>query len=126
MQTVIDIRTPRVLRTDDEYQAAVAEIDRLLDLDPRSGSEEYDRLEILSLLVEDYDSRNSPIDDSELTPQDAVDFMLGQRGMSRADLATVMGGRSRVSEFFSGKRALSRSQIEALRDALGIPADLLL
>jgi HTH-type transcriptional regulator/antitoxin HigA len=61
-----------------------------------------------------------------VTPQDVVDFMLDQKGMSRADLAEVMGGRSRVSEFFSGKRELSRGQIEALRDKLGIPADLLL
>jgi HTH-type transcriptional regulator/antitoxin HigA len=72
MQTVIDIRPPRVLRTDDEYDAAVAEIDRLLDLNPQAGSDEYDRLELLSLLVEDYDSRNNPIDDSDLGPEDAV------------------------------------------------------
>jgi HTH-type transcriptional regulator/antitoxin HigA len=126
MQTVIHIRPPRVLRTDDEYDAAAAEIDRLLDLDPQAGSEDYDGLEMLSLLVEDYDARNNPIDDSDLTPQDAVDFMLAQKEMSRADLADIMGGRSRVSEFFIGKRDLSKAQIEALRDVLGIPADLLL
>ncbi|HEX8209610.1 MAG TPA: helix-turn-helix domain-containing protein [Longimicrobium sp.] len=126
MKTVIDMPAPRLLRTEEEYGAAVAEIDRLLDLDPRPYSEEYDRLEMLSLLVEDYDSRNHPIDDSDLTPQDAVDFMLDQKGMSRADLAEIMGGRSRVSDFFNGKRDLSKGQIAALRDKLGIPADLLL
>ena len=126
MQTVIDIPTPHVLRTQEEYDAAVAEIDRLLDLDPRPSTEGYDRLELLSLLVEDYDSRNHPIDDSDLTPRDAVEFMLDQKGMTRADLADIMGGRSRVSEFFSGKRELSKTQIEALRDKLGISADLLL
>ena len=52
--------------------------------------------------------------------------MLEQKGMGRADLAEIMGGRSRVSEFFNGKRELSKAQIEALRDKLGIPADLLL
>ncbi len=126
MKTVIDMPAPRLLRTEEEYDAAVAEIDRLLDLDPLPYSEEYDRLEMLSLLVEDYDSRNHPIDDSDLTPQDAVDFMLEQKGMSRADLAEIMGGRSRVSDFFNGKRELSKGQIAALRDKLGIPADLLL
>jgi HTH-type transcriptional regulator/antitoxin HigA len=55
-----------------------------------------------------------------------VDFMLEQKGMDRADLAEIMGGRSRVSEFFSGKRDLSKAQIEALRDRLGIPADMLM
>ena len=77
------------------------------------------------MLVEDYESRHHPIDDSNLTPQDVVDFVLQQRGMSRADLAPLMGGRSRVSDFFNGKRALSKGQIEALREHLHIPADLL-
>lgn len=126
MQTVIDIPSPHVLRTQEEYDAAVAEIDRLLDLDPRAYSEDYDRLEMLSLLVEDFDSRNDAIDDSDLTPQDAVEFMLDQKGMTRADLVGIMGGRSRVSEFFGGKRELSKTQIQVLRDVLGIPADLLL
>ncbi len=126
MLTVIDIPTPHVLRTPEEYAAAVAEIDRLLDLDPQPCNEDFDRLEMLSLLVEDYDTRNNAIDDSDLTPQGVVDFMLDQKGMTRADLAEIMGGRSRVSDFFNGKRDLSKSQIEALRSTLGIPADLLL
>ncbi|HEX8360127.1 MAG TPA: helix-turn-helix domain-containing protein [Longimicrobium sp.] len=126
MRTVIDIPAPRVLRTQDEYDAAVAEIDRLLDLDPQPYTEDYDRLELLSVLVEDYDARINPIGESDLTPQSAVDFMLEQKGMTRAELAGIMGGRSRVSDFFSGKRELSKRQIEALRDKLGIPADLLL
>jgi HTH-type transcriptional regulator / antitoxin HigA len=126
MITVIDIPTPHVLRTPEEYEGAVAEIDRLLGIDPEPFTRDYDRLELLTVLVESYEARHDPIDDSDLTPQDLIDFMLGQKGMSRADLAGHMGGRSRVSDFFSGKRALSRGQIEALRGALGIPADLLL
>ena len=126
MKTVLDIPTPHVLRTQEEYDAAVAEIDRLLDLDPPAYSAESDRLELLSLLVEDYEAQHDPIDDSDLTPQDIVDFVLEQKGMTRADLAPIMGGRSRVSDFFKGKRELSKSQIEALRTHLGISADLLL
>lgn len=126
MKTVLDISSPHVLRTAAEFDAAVAEIDRLLDLDPQPSTDAYDRLELLSVLVEDYEARHHPIDSSDLTPQDVVDFMLEQRGMSRADLAPLMGGRSRVSDFFNGRRALSKGQIEALREHLGIPADLLI
>ena len=50
---------------------------------------------------------------------------LEQHGMTRGDLAPLMGGRARVSEFFSGRRRLSIAQVRSLRDALGIPADLL-
>lgn len=52
--------------------------------------------------------------------------MLEQTGRTRADLAPLMGGRARVSEFFSGKRRLSIEQIRKLRDELTIPADLLI
>ena len=115
-----------MLRTTDEFGAAVREIDRLLVVDPQPSTGEYDRLELLSVLVEDYEARHYPIDTTDLTPQDVVDFMLEQRGMTRADLAPMMGGRSRVSDFFNGRRALSKGQIEALREHLGIPADLLI
>lgn len=125
MKTVLDFPTPHVLRSAAEYDAAVAEIDRLLDADPQPGASDYDRLELLSLLVEDYEARHNPIDDSDLTPQQVVDFVLEQRGMTRAELAPLMGGRSRVSDFFNGRRALSKGQIEALREHLRIPADLL-
>lgn len=57
---------------------------------------------------------------------DLVQFMAEQKGMSRAELAEIVGGRSRLSDFMSGKRELSKGQIQALRDKLGIPADLLL
>jgi HTH-type transcriptional regulator/antitoxin HigA len=55
-----------------------------------------------------------------------VKFMLDQRGMTRSDLYEMMGGKARVSEFFSKKRRLSIEQLRALHKALGIPADLLL
>jgi HTH-type transcriptional regulator/antitoxin HigA len=97
-----------------------------LDLDPEPFSPDYDRLELLSVLVENYDAEYNTIDDSDLTPQAIVDFMLEQKGMQRSDLTDLMGGRSRVSDFFNGKRELSKSQIAGLRDKLGIPADLLL
>lgn len=81
-------------------------------------------MEFLSVLVEEYEERVYPIPTA--TPQDAVDFMLEQRGMRRGDLDELMGGKSRVSEFFAGKRELSKAQIEALHRHLGIPADVLL
>ena len=56
----------------------------------------------------------------------AVCALLEQRGMARAELAPYLGGRSRVSEFFAGKRPLSITQIQQLRQLFHVPADLLL
>jgi HTH-type transcriptional regulator/antitoxin HigA len=121
---ILDFSKPHVLRSEAEYDAAIAEIERLLDEDVEAGSEGYDRLEFLSVLVEHYEEERYPM--GSVTPQQAVTFMLEQKGMSRSDLVGVMGGKSRVSEFLNGKRELSKAQVEGLRRLLGIPADLLL
>jgi len=121
----LDFSRPHVLRTVREYNAAVAEVDRLLDAAPKKGTADYERLEFLAVLIKAYEDEHVP-QLRDPTPQEAVDFFLEQHGMTRAELAPLMGGRSRVSDFFKGVRALSTTQIKALRERLGIPADLLL
>lgn len=122
--TALDFTKPHLLRDDKEYEAAIEAIDNLLDMNPQAGSEEYGRLEFLSVLVEEYEDRVHPIGSS--SPQELVAFMLSQKGLDRKDLYEVMGGKSRVSEFFNGTRRLSMGQLVALRSKLGIPADLLI
>src|SRR5690348_7398273 len=112
--TALDFRKPHVLRNVREYKAAVAEIDALLNQDPKRGSEALDRLEFLSILIEAYEDEHDPLDETG-TPQSVVSFMLEQRALTRADLAAWMGGRARVSEFFAGKRRLSIAQVKKLR-----------
>ena len=121
---LLDFSRPRILKNDREYEAAVAEIEALLDEDVGAGTDDHDRLEFLSLLVEHYEDDRYPM--GSVTPQQAVEFKLEQMGLARSDLDKVMGGKSRVSEFLNGKRDLSKAQIEALRRLLGIPADVLL
>ena len=113
------------MRNAREYKAAVAEVDPLLDRGPAHGTLEYERLEFLSVLIEAYEEKREPFTDRG-TPQEVVEFMLVQHGRTRASLAALLGGWSRVSDFFKGRRRLSIQQIKALRDELGIPADLLI
>jgi HTH-type transcriptional regulator/antitoxin HigA len=131
------ITAPRVVRTTSgapiehpirsrkEFNQIVAEMHALVDADPWEGTPEKDRLELLSILVAAYEADNEPEPDLP-TPQAAVRFMAEQKGITATELANLMGGRSRLSDFFNKKRELSRSQIRQLRDALGIPADLLI
>jgi HTH-type transcriptional regulator / antitoxin HigA len=105
MAEALDFRRPHLLRNDVEYETALKEVEALIERDLAPGSPEYERLEFLSVLIEEYEADEFPID--QPTPQAVVDFMLEQRGMNRADLADVMGGKSRVSEFFANKRELS-------------------
>jgi HTH-type transcriptional regulator/antitoxin HigA len=122
----LDFSKPHVLRTAAEYDAAVREIDALLAHGaPAPGTEDADRLQLLSVLVEVYENEHeTPM--PEVSPPELVHFMLEQHGMTRADLAPLMGGKARVSEFFSGRRSLSLAQVQRLSAALRISADLLL
>lgn len=125
MADILDFTKPHVLRNEEEYDIAIAEIDTLLDTDPQPGSEAYERLEFLSVLVQAYEDTHLPAYEQS-TPQEAVDFMLGQKGLSRDDLAKWLGSSRQTAEFFEGTRSLSIEQIGALRAHLGIPADLLI
>jgi len=120
----IDLSEPHVLRTEEEYDAIVAELDGLLDGDPTSGTREHKRLQLLSVLVRAYDEHHYPM--GAAATRAVVDFLLEQRGMTRAELARYLGGRSRVSEFFAGKRNLSLAQIRKLRKLFNVPADVFL
>jgi HTH-type transcriptional regulator / antitoxin HigA len=120
----LDFRRPHLLRNDVEYEAALAEVEALMAADDAPGTPGYERLEFLSVLVEQYEDEEFPTDAPNA--QAVVDFALEQKGLERSDLYDVMGGKSRVSEFFAGKRDLSMNQVRALREVLGIPADLLI
>lgn len=115
----------RPLRTEKDYSAAIAEIEALLDADPKKGSVEHNRLELLSILVEAYeDDHDDAI--APASPQEMVEFMAEQKGVTRSELAEIMGGRSRLSDFLNKHRQLSINQVAKLREKLGIPADLLI
>ncbi len=123
MQT-LNVTEVRAIRTRAEYEAALKEAERLVELDPAPRTDAGARLEGLAILIEAYEAVHFPAED--VSPREIIDFVLEQRDLTRADITDLMGGRSRVSEFFSGKRDLSLGQIAALSEELRIPADLLL
>ncbi|MEO8578177.1 MAG: transcriptional regulator [Gemmatimonadales bacterium] len=113
------------LRSRTEFASAVAELDLLVDKNPRVGTPEHDRMELLAILVGAYEADNLR-PPKAVTPQQLVHFMAEQKGMSAGELAELLGGRSRLSDFNHARRPLSTGQILKLRDALAIPADRLI
>lgn len=113
--------TVRPVRTEADYQAALDDIGQLMSA--RAGTPEGDRLDVLSTLVEAYETEHHAIDAPD--PIALVKFAMEQRGADRADLEPMIGGRGRVSEVLSRKRALSLSMIRKLKSEWALPADVL-
>ena len=114
----------RPLRTEADYEWALAEIERYFDHLPDPGSSEGDRFDVLTDLVAAYEARHWPIDDL-----DAIDFLDGfmqNRGYGRADLAIVLGSVSRASEIMLRRRPLTLAMIQKLTQAWHVPADALI
>lgn len=110
------------IKTDADFRAALAEIERLWDVEP--DTPDGDRLDILMTLVEAYERRHHPMPPAD--PIAAIEFMMEQRGMTRADLEPIIGSSGRVSEVLNRRRALSVSMIRRLSEALQIPPEILI
>jgi HTH-type transcriptional regulator/antitoxin HigA len=112
----------RPIRTDVDYQEALAEIERLMDAAP--GTPAGDRLEVLTTLVEHYESLHESIEPPD--PIEALIYHMESRGLERRDLEPYLGSRARVAEVLNRKRALSIEMIRKLHTGLGISADVLI
>jgi HTH-type transcriptional regulator/antitoxin HigA len=110
------------IKTDEDYRAALKEIDRLW-LSPED-TPDGDRLDILVNLVEVYEGKHYPME--QLDPVDSIKAHMDLGGRTQADLAALLGSRSRASEILNRKRALTVEMIHKLQSEWGIPAELLI
>ena len=108
----------RPIRDDAAHEAAVRRIEALWGAP--EGSPEGDELDVLATLVDAYERKRWPSDNRD--PIGVLRFMMEQNGRSQADLAHLLGSRSRASEILNGKRELTLDQIRLLARDWRIPA----
>ena len=113
------------IRNEVDYERALAEIDTLIKQSPDGETPEGERLELLSVLVSDYEARHDPIQPPD-DPIAVIEFYMDKDGLSRKDLEAYLGNKARVSDILNRRRSLSLSMIRRLSAGLGIPADLLI
>ena len=114
--------TIKPIKTKVDYNNALKDISKLMNAKPKSP--QADELEILTVLVEDYERKHFPIDPPD--PIEAIKFRMEQMDLSRKDLEPCIGSRSRVSEILNHKRELTINMIRALHNKLGIPVEALI
>ena len=110
------------IRNEEDYQNALERLELIFDA--RKGTEEGDELEILSILIDNYENENFPI--SMPDPIEAIKFRMEQLGMKQKDLAEIIGFKSRVSEILNKKRKLTLEMVRKLNTSLHIPTEVLI
>lgn len=112
----------KLIKTEKVYNQALERLEVVFDA--KKGTPEGDELELLSILIEQYENTHFPIDLPD--PIEAIKFRMEQMGYNQNDLAKIIGLKSRASEILSKKRKLSLEMIRQLHTSLHIPTDVLI
>ena len=113
----------KIIKTESDYRSYLHEVERLALADPSPDSGDGTRLEVLALLVEEYEKTRFKFDAP--SPVEAIQFRMHEQELRQTDLVPYFGSRSRVSEVLAGKRPLTVQMIRELSAGLGISADVL-
>lgn len=112
----------RPIKNQEDYDKALERLEVIFD--SKKGSVEGDELEILAILIDNYENEYFPIGFPD--PIEAIKFRMEQMGYKQSDLAKVVGLKSRASEILNRKRKLSLDMIRQLHESFKIPTDVLI
>lgn len=113
--------TVRPIKNKKDYAQALERLEAIFDA--KKNTTDGDELEVLSILIDKYENEHFPIGLPD--PIEAIKFRMEQLGYNQADLAKVVGLKSRASEILNKKRKLSLDMIRQLHNKLKIPTDVL-
>jgi len=104
---------PKVIETEEENRLTLRIVERLMSIgDGRRSAEETALLSLLAALVDQFERNAYPA--AAVQPREVLRDLMEHNGLKAADLAEIMGGRSRVSDVLAGKRAISKEQAKRL------------
>ena len=110
------------IRSAEDHAAALQEIEALWGAGP--GTPEGDRLEVLALLVEDYEARAFPIGLPDAV--EMIEHRLESQGLARPDLDRILGGSEIAGEVLARRLGLTIEMVRRLHEELGLPAEVLI
>lgn len=114
----------KIIKSAKDYEANMARLSELMSLDPKPNSKEENELELLALVIQDFERQTVP--HVKADPIESILFRMDQMQLTRKELIPYIGSISKVSEVLSRKRPLSLPMIRRLNQGLGIPADILI
>jgi HTH-type transcriptional regulator / antitoxin HigA len=111
---------PRVIRNDAELAAYTEALFQLTSL-PRPSRSEEEAIELLTLLIERYETEHYPVPSSD--PVAVVRFLIEHQNLTQRDLVPEFGSESAVSMFLSGQRSLTLEQVRRLSARFRLSSD---
>jgi HTH-type transcriptional regulator / antitoxin HigA len=111
----------KILKTEEEYQAALKRVDEIFFALP--GTPEGEELELLHLIIQKYEDEKYPL--PSVDPIEAIEFVMDQKDMKPKDLVGIIGDKTLVSKVLNRKRKLTIEMIRNLHQSLQIPFELL-
>jgi len=110
------------IKTEVDYREALKRLEEIFDA--KLGTPESDELEILGLLIDDYENKYYPIEAPD--PIEAIKIRMEEMHLKQADLIPEIGGKSRVSEILNRKRRLTIDMIRKLAVKLNLSVNILI
>ena len=110
------------IQTKADHRDAMQRIDAVWDAKPKVP--EADELEVLSLLVEEYEKKHVAM--PKVDPVSLLLHVMEARQLTRKDIEPYFGSRAHVAEVLNRVRPLSLEMIRRLAAGLELPADLLI
>lgn len=115
----IETKQWKVLKSEPEYKEALARTIEIFHAE--DDSPEADELDLLLVLVKDYEDKNIPIPSPD--PLEVIKLKLSEKGLKMKDLEPIIGSKGHVSSVLSGKKDLTLKMVKKLHAFLGIPAE---
>lgn len=114
----------RPIKTEEDYNWAIAEVTRYFENEPDVGSPEGDRFDVLATLIAAYENQHYPINAPD--PVSTIMAHMEMAGLRQSALAEVLGSRPRASEIIHRKRPLTMDMVYKLHREWHIPAEALI
>lgn len=112
----------KVLKTEKDYEKAAKRMMKIFHTEEEGPL--LDELELLIVLIKDYDDRNYPL--LNMDPLQVILHKMNEMGVKSKDLVPLIGSKGHVSAVLSGKREITLKMAQKLRDFFQLPAEVFL
>ncbi|WP_293305794.1 helix-turn-helix domain-containing protein [Pedobacter sp. UBA5917] len=112
----------KILKNEADYNKASIRLMEIFHAEPNTP--EVDELELLLVLVKDFDEKNYQLPD--LDALEVIKYKMKEMGVKAKDLEPIIGSKGHVSAVLSGKRDITLKMAQKLKNYFRIPSDVFL